>query len=67
MNLEKSSVIPVSQRDLTTWKASLSETTFFFLKSKEKVYLGAYLDDKGKGNIHFQQVAKISIMQLLSR
>ena len=66
MNLEKSSVIPVSQRDLTTWKASFWNN-FFFLKSKEKVYLGAYLDDKGKSNIHFQQVAKISIMQLLSR
>ena len=48
-------------------KSTFLRQPLFSLKSTEKVYLGADLDNKGKSNIHLQQVDKISIMQLLSR
>ena len=58
---------PCFAKRFNNFKSIFLKQLLFFLKSTEKVYLGAYLDNKGKSNIHFLQVAKISIMQLLSR
>ena len=46
------------RKEIQQLEKHLSETTPF---------LGDYLDDKGKSNIHFQQVAKISIYYAVAK
>ena len=66
-DLGKNAGHPCFAKKLNNLKSIFLKQPLFFLKSTEKAFLGAYLDNKGKSNIHLQQVDKISIMQLLSR